>query len=834
MQETDNNYDDYNRPRRPNPDTISYLRSLPLEEKSALEEIKLYVQSIKVGKSTIDTDNGESIDESNDNIDSKDQGDENHEYPQALSAAISAIEEIKNEVASLAGDEFGSQCLETLCRIGAPYSPLAARILLNGIKGYLLHLSTHRYGSHVVQTILQLAIHGNSGIMTGDDTDCILDLDEDEGDDDRENIPQFRDIILDLAEEILPFSSQLAVHVCGSHVLRTLICVLGGMEFESPSHISPGQFEGGGIRRGKYKAKKKKKNKASIHASDSPKNNQSSALAMGKVKRVVHSRIDTSDEIIRECLYSFARALTNGNFDSKTFSLNQNNDNPTKPGELQELLCHPSAGPLFIVLLRVFTYLDHFSNDPKYHIDEEQKYSKESHDLEQDQIDNNKIISDFRLGIQPSEPKFSPSSMGEALVHIFLCWDKGSNDAEQKYASDVIYGLSGEQRGSHLLECILRICHDHLFQSIGTAGGFFQSDSFDEYSKHDVSNFVIQTFLYNIRTRSQVENAIKCIEPLIGNGYLLNPRNKRRGILWRTVEMSANYRIGQETILKNLRKGFSCIKSGTESSGQTEDQDQDRTLMKLEHCIPELIGFVAPEKEGMRIQLDTAGTRTIYHLLRFVPRLCNETLSGIVNGFSAQELECIANDGLGSRCIFDAMLDGNADQKPFSTFIKKLFKKLSGKWVALSVQRVGHHLVRKLFLALESIKDKASLADELSKSINRLSGNAMGRLIIAECAVKDFMISEVEFEKCVKKQAENYNFLEDIAGSNSKGKGEDKARKRKRKKQVSANDSKMSNENSTLPTAEVSEDIISSTPALEEDENQKVTKKRKRKRKSHG
>jgi hypothetical protein len=72
---------------------------------------------------------------------------------------LSAIDEIRHEVASLAGDEDGAQIIELLAHICLPYSEVAARILLAGLS----RLSSCTWprigtGSHVVQTITQLAV----------------------------------------------------------------------------------------------------------------------------------------------------------------------------------------------------------------------------------------------------------------------------------------------------------------------------------------------------------------------------------------------------------------------------------------------------------------------------------------------------------------------------------------------------------------------------------------------------------------------------------------------------------------------------------------------------
>lgn len=218
--------------------------------------------------------------------------------------------------------------------------------------------------------------------------------------------------------------------------------------------------------------------------------------------------------------------------------------------------------------------------------------------------------------------------------------------------------------------------------------------------------------------------------------------------------MSAKFRIGQETLLKYMRRGFSTLKRKANTNSEVEGQDvqQSASLIELADCIPLLIGYQAPEHDRARIGLDAAGVRITYHLLRFVPRLCTDVLTGILTNLQAEELVNICNDGLGSRCIIDGILEGPTNQTPFTKAMKTLCKKLSGHWTTLAVERVGHHTVKKMFMKLKSLEDKKVIVAELSASINRLSGNAMGRSIINDCAVREYMEGEEIWKNTVKKE----------------------------------------------------------------------------------
>ena len=306
---------DYNRPRRPNADTLTYIKSLPFDEIRAQTEINAYLEHQKKGLETV-----HQVEQSNE-----------VEYPQMLSAAMSALDEIQNEIASLAGDELGSKCIETIARIAAPYSSTATRKLLHGITGYMIHLSTHRYGSHVVQTILQNVLQN-----WGTEVAKTLEIDEEE----EEDLPSLRDLIFIVVKEVAPVSKDLALHICGSHVLRSLLCILSGCVEVVPEHLA----NKAGPQRGKLKSKKKKKKKF-IEDGSSVTNNAS----YSDYKLVGNPRLDPMDQATKDCFNNLVFEMTQ--LDISCSEL----EKPSDPGELQQFACNPSAGPLLIVLLRILT-----------------------------------------------------------------------------------------------------------------------------------------------------------------------------------------------------------------------------------------------------------------------------------------------------------------------------------------------------------------------------------------------------------------------------------------------------------------------------------------------
>ena len=126
----------------------------------------------------------------------------------------------------------------------------------------------------------------------------------------------------------------------------------------------------------------------------------------------------------------------------------------------------------------------------------------------------------------------------------------------------------------------------------------------------------------------------------------------------------------------------------------------------------------------------------------------------------------------------DALLDGPSRD----VASKLLLQKLSDRISFLAAERVGHHTVEKLFRALPTMEDKASLSAELSHSLNRLGGNAMGRSVMVSCAVKEYLEGESAWKAAVTKQHGKDNWLEEILGEKEGSDDEDSEKKKKKRK----------------------------------------------------
>lgn len=719
---------DYQRPRRPSEDTLAYIKSLPLDIKQSGEEVERFL--------TISDDgNGDN-------------------YPQLFAAALSALDEVRTEIASLAGDEDGSQCLEILARVTAPYSELAVRKLLMGCAGYHLHLAFHRYGSHVVQTILQLS---TSFLKPGDLANLILE--EDQYQQVQERLPSLPELILGVAEELSPHATQLAVHVCGSHVLRTLLCVLAGIDLKAAPGSGDTLAENGNFRRGRAKNKKKKK-----AGSGQTLPSHAGVMHMVYRKRSL-LRIDVNEDAFTEALDKLAEQLAGGQCQ--------------RPGELQKLASHANAGPLLIVLLRVLTYVS-CADKSKW---------QQSEDLTD-------IASSRRqLGIHPPQPKFELESSAHRLAMKILCWPDAESPDDDSFVADIIYGLAGEPRGSHMLEALLEVSPGPFYDSLLQHGDFYNRATLQEYIGDSVSNFVVQTILSTVHTKEQAEILLKALSAIVASGVVIDPDKRRRGILWKTVELAAKHRVGQDGLLKSIRLGFASLQDSCSSEKELDDTTKlemgDASTQKkkprkkastvnLADCIHKLLDAKIQEGQNGRVSLDVSGARTVHFMLRFAPRLCEETITGIVS-HPTEILIKFAKDGLASRCIWDGILEGPMDSTCFSLGLQKLRDALSGNWVAVSCDRVGQHMVRKIFRQSPP-EERMKIAEELSRAMPRLSGSSMGRSVMEACAVRHFPEGVEAWNRAVKKAGMETDWLNDVVGSDGKASKKDSRAIRKRAK----------------------------------------------------
>jgi hypothetical protein len=485
-----------------------------------------------------------------------------------------------------------------------------------------------------------------------------------------ENTSSLSDLLLQTLEELKPFASELAVHVCGTHVLRSAICILSGVEFANayarPSNQNEvlSEWDVGAlaaVRRGKLKDKKKKK-PAPVKGDSHSIQDVTTVKAMKMMSELQSEQFGKDTKVLLKEIIGVISS--NGK--------NKSSGAICPPGELQQRTCHPSAGPLLVQIVRVLSYLDEKCK---------QSAKKKS------STGDSESTADRRLGVLPKEAQYSLGSDAEALVYRLLCWDPSINsesdnainedaqDSEntQPYAGDIIYGLSGEPRGSILLETILHCCPDAFHDALCQVGGFYSEETLREYAYHSVSNFVVQAVLNSARNRNQVAKLVKCLCGMIEDGSILKFKgdddssetgtNKRMGIVWRAMEMCAfkGSSQDQEQIIHALMRGYAALNTTSDENKEVDNDGAKRKKrskskgLSADECIPQLLslkpasGDADAGVDGSRLVLDASGARALHHIFHFSDRLRSDWVKGFLRVYGQADLVKIANDGLGSR-----------------------------------------------------------------------------------------------------------------------------------------------------------------------------------------
>ncbi|TDH69321.1 hypothetical protein CCR75_002566 [Bremia lactucae] len=132
------------------------------------------------------------------------------------------LEELAPRAASAASDRHAGELLEVFLPL---MSDAQLRFLLHKMNGYVSHLWTNRYSSHVLQHILSRASLVMAKEVNGDDDD----IESVENEDDRmKEIPPMSDVIINMVKEVKNEWISLMNDVSASHVMRSVLAVLAG------------------------------------------------------------------------------------------------------------------------------------------------------------------------------------------------------------------------------------------------------------------------------------------------------------------------------------------------------------------------------------------------------------------------------------------------------------------------------------------------------------------------------------------------------------------------------------------------------------------------------
>ncbi|CAI5742461.1 unnamed protein product [Hyaloperonospora brassicae] len=132
------------------------------------------------------------------------------------------LEELAPRAASAASDRHASELVEVFV---PKMSDAQLRFLLHKMAGYMSHLWTNRYSSHVLQHLLSRV----SAAVAKEVDGMVNKEDEDMDEDDRmKDIPLLSDVLVHMVKEVQNEWITLMNDVSASHVLRSVLAVLAG------------------------------------------------------------------------------------------------------------------------------------------------------------------------------------------------------------------------------------------------------------------------------------------------------------------------------------------------------------------------------------------------------------------------------------------------------------------------------------------------------------------------------------------------------------------------------------------------------------------------------
>ncbi|KAL5488349.1 NOP9 [Sanghuangporus weigelae] len=133
---------------------------------------------------------------------------------------VAALQELSGKEKQLATDP---ECSNILERMAYSMDDFVKRVLVDRLAGSYEALSRHRFGSHVVQTLLSVA----KGAVCREARGVIPPSPEaEEDEDERGHLPLLTELIINICDELLPSTTSLSMDPFASHVLRALFLLL--------------------------------------------------------------------------------------------------------------------------------------------------------------------------------------------------------------------------------------------------------------------------------------------------------------------------------------------------------------------------------------------------------------------------------------------------------------------------------------------------------------------------------------------------------------------------------------------------------------------------------
>ncbi|ORX54716.1 ARM repeat-containing protein [Piromyces finnis] len=513
--------------------------------------------------------------------------------------------EIDGNELQLATDKECSRIMEKILRVS---NDGQIRVFLNQLNEKYIELFTHRYGSHVCQTILVLGsdiiereIKGESVVMTSEEN--------------QNPPPTMQELVIKMCSILEDYWIHLISNQFGSHLLRVILMILSGQYITLESN--------------EVRSKKSKQYNAKNNA------NFKTFEQTKKRQRLVP---DTFKEILNNILERLTKDM--GVTELRVFCVNS------------------IANPVLQYLVKI------------------------QHENENESIINN---------------LFSTKEDGTIEKDTFV------ND------------LLKHPVGSHLFEKVLKYSSDKMFHQIFIT--YFHGNMI-ELCRNNISNFVVQHLLENVRSAQQLLIMIKEIIPEF-EFFLFRGRS---GVIVKSIEACGKFKVQQREVVNAISKAFHA-------------SDNRKIMIKLLLTLKKYEDYQRDNKAPFLIQ----GALMIETLLSYEDGNNKFLIESLIS-LSHNEIKEWATDAIASRVIESFLQSSQVILKAK----RKILHMFDGNYGEIACNRYGSHLVDKCW-AVSDLKMKESIAEELLESERELNSNFHGKFVLRNCKIESFKRNRQEW-----------------------------------------------------------------------------------------
>ncbi|KAG4091742.1 ARM repeat-containing protein [Neocallimastix lanati (nom. inval.)] len=514
--------------------------------------------------------------------------------------------EIDGNELQLATDKECSRIMEKILKVS---NDAQIRVFLNQLNEKYIELFTHRYGSHVCQTILVLGsdiiereIKGESVIMNSDDN--------------QNPPPTMQELVVKMCNILEDYWIHLISNQFGSHLLRVILMILSGQYVTLESN--------------EVRSKKSKQYNAKNNVNF--KNTEQNL----KRKRLVP---DSFKDILNNILEKLTKDMG--------------------PTELHVFCVNSIANPVLQYLVKI-------------------QYENGSESI---------------------------------INNIFNTKEDGSIEKD-----NFVNDLLKHPVGSHLFEKMLKYCSDKMFHNIFIT--YFHG-RLVELSRNNISNFVVQHLLENVRSSQQLQIMIK---EIISEFEFFLFRG-RSGVVVKAVEACGKHKVQQKEIVNAINKAFHVT------------NESRKTIIKLLLTLKKYEDYIRDSNAPYLIQ----GALMIETLLSFEDGNNKFLIESLIN-LSHKEIKEWAIDAIASRVIESFLLSSQVLLKAK----RKILHMFDGNYGEIACNRYGSHLVDKCW-AVSDLKMKESIAEELLENERELNSNFHGKFVLRNCKIENFKRNRQEW-----------------------------------------------------------------------------------------